>query len=171
MGVQLLFLSSVAFGLTAWAVVIGLYAWPQLRGRSRADALRPLLVVHAFRFIGLSFLVPGVVSPDLPMAFARGAAYGDLVAAVLALLALASLRSKLGVAVAWIFNIWGTFDLLNAFYQAAASGLSPGQLGAAFFLPTFLVPMLLLTHGLAFRILVRPSGRHEFKHASLEPAA
>src|SRR5262245_33082240 len=51
----------------------------------RIDALRPLLVLHAFRFIGLSFLVPGVVSPDLPLAFARDAAFGDIVAAILAL--------------------------------------------------------------------------------------
>ena len=59
------------------------------------------LVLHAFRFIGLSFLVPGVVSPDLPIAFARDAAYGDIVAAILALAALATLRSGVGIALAW----------------------------------------------------------------------
>jgi uncharacterized membrane protein len=153
MNVQLLFGASVAFGLIAWGVFSALYLWPSLAGRSRIDALRPLLLLHAFRFIGLSFLVPGVVASDLPMAFARDAAYGDLAAAVLALLALAALRSRWGIALAWVFNIWGSFDLLNAFYQAAASGLSPSQFGAAFFLPTFIVPLLLITHGLAFRIL------------------
>src|SRR6516225_10830531 len=60
MTAQLLFGTSVAFGFIAWAVVTNLYIWPQLRTRSRVDALRPLLVLHAFRFIGLSFLVPGV---------------------------------------------------------------------------------------------------------------
>ena len=93
MTVQLLFGTSVAFGFVAWAVVTSLYIWPQLRTKSRIDALRPLLVLHAFRFIGLAFLVPGVVSPDLPLAFARDAAYGDIVAAILALAALATLRS------------------------------------------------------------------------------
>ena len=82
MTVQLLFGTSVAFGFVAWAVVATLYIWPQLSTQSRIDALRPLLVLHAFRFIGLSFLVPGVVSPDLPIAFARDAAYGDIVAAI-----------------------------------------------------------------------------------------
>lgn len=159
MNVQLLFGASVAFGLIAWGVFSALYLWPQLESRSHADALRPLLVLHGFRFIGLSFLIPGVVSSDLPMTFARDAAYGDLAAAVLALLALAALRSRLGVALAWVFNIWGTFDLVNAFYQAAASGLSPSQFGAAFFLPTFIVPILLITHGLAFRILLRADRR------------
>src|SRR5215472_16591026 len=108
MTVQLLFGTSVAFGFVAWAVVATLYIWPQLRTQPRVDALRPLLVLHAFRFIGLSFLVPGVVSPDLPLAFARAAAYGDIVAAILALAALATLRSGLGIALAWSFNLWGS---------------------------------------------------------------
>ena len=46
-----------------------------------------------FRFLGLAFLVPGVVSPDLPSAYAQSAAYGDIIAAVLALLTLISLHS------------------------------------------------------------------------------
>ena len=95
MYVQLLFGISVAFGFAAWAVVTALYIWPELQARSRIEALRPLLALHGFRFIGLSFLVPGVVSPDLPIAFARDAAYGDIVAAILALLALTVLRSRL----------------------------------------------------------------------------
>ena len=113
MTVQLLFRTSVAFAFVAWAVVATLYIWPQLSTQSRIDALRPLLVLHAFRFIGLAFLVPGVVSPDLPLAFARDAAYGDIVAAILALAALATLRSGVGIALAWAFNLWGSFDLLT----------------------------------------------------------
>jgi hypothetical protein len=155
MTVQLLFGMSVAFGFIAWAVVAALYIWPQLRNRSRVDALQPLLVLHTFRFIGLSFLVPGVVSPDLPIAFARDAAYGDIVAAILALATLTTLRSSTGIALAWAFNVWGSFDLLNVFYQANAAGLSPGQLGAAYFIPTAIVPLLLITHGLMFRVLLQ----------------
>jgi hypothetical protein len=96
---------SVVFGFVAWTVVIALYIWPELQARPRIEALRPLLALHGFRFIGLSFLIPGVVSADLPIAFARDAAYGDLVAAILALLALAALRSKLGIALVWVFNV------------------------------------------------------------------
>src|SRR5262249_61651326 len=148
MHVQLLFGLSVAFGFVAWGVVTALYMWRQVEARSRIEALRPLLALHGFRFIGLSFLVPGVVSADLPTAFARDAAYGDLIAAILALLALAALRSKLGIALVWIFNVWGTLDLLNAFYVANATGLSAGQLGAASFMPPVIVPLLLIPHGL-----------------------
>ena len=158
MDVQLLFGISVAFGFVAWAVVTVFYIWPELRDRSRVEALRPVLTLHGFRFIGLSFLVPGVVSADLPIAFARDAAYGDVVAAILALLALTALRSKLGIALVWVFNIWGSLDLLNAFYVANATGLWAGQLGAAFFIPTAVVPLLLITHALVFRILLKHAG-------------
>src|SRR5215467_12156439 len=154
MQTQFAFFASIAFSLTAWGMVAARYIWPELRFRQRADALRPLLILHSFRFVGLAFLVPGVVSPGLPSAFAHSAAYGDIIAAILALLALILLPSASGVVMAWMFNIWGTADLFNAFYQANHSGLMPGQLGATYFIPTFIVPLLLITHGLAFRILL-----------------
>ena len=88
---QLCFFVSIAFGFIAWGIVAKRYIWPKLRLRPRAEALRPLLILHSFRFIGLAFLVPGVVSPDLPSAFAHSAAYGDIIAATLALLSLVSL--------------------------------------------------------------------------------
>jgi hypothetical protein len=152
---QFAFFVSIAFSVIAWGIVAARYIWPALRLQPRAEALRPLLILHSFRFLGLAFLVTGVVSPDLPSAFARSAAYGDLVAAILALLALISLPSASGVAIAWIFNLWGAADLFNAFYQANHAGLVAGQLGATYFIPTLIVPLLLITHGLGFRILLQ----------------
>jgi len=155
MQTQFAFFASIAFSLIAWGMVAARYLWPELRIRQRAAALRPLLILHSFRFIGLAFLVPGVVSPDLPSGFAHSAAYGDLIAAILALLALILLPSASGIVIAWIFNVWGTADLFNAFYQANHTGLMAGQLGATYFIPTLIVPLLLITHGLGFRILAQ----------------
>ena len=154
MQTQFAFFTSIAFSLIAWGMVAR-YIWPELRLRQRAEALRPLLILHSFRFIGLAFLVPGVVSLDMPSAFAHSAAYGDIIAAILALLALILLPSTSGVVIAWIFNLWGTADLFNASYQANHAGIMAGQLGATYFIPTFIVPLLLITHGLGFRILVQ----------------
>ena len=161
------FFMSIAFSFIAWGIVAARYIWPELRVRQRAEALQPLLILHSFRFIGLAVLVPGVVSPELPPAFARSAAYADIIATILALLSLLLLRSAAGVAVVWIFNVWGSADLLNSFYQGPHTGLLAGQLGAAYFIPTLVVPLLLITHGLAFRILLLPQkefamreGRH-----------
>ena len=164
---QLSFFVSIAFSFIAWGIVTARYIWPELRLRQRTEALRPLLILHSFRFVGLAFLVPGVVSSDLPSAFAHSVAYGDIISATLALVSLLSLRRGAGVVIAWIFNLWGSADLLNAFYQANDTGLLPGQLGATYFIPTFVVPLLLITHGLLFRILLQhhdESARRESRH-------
>jgi len=148
---QAIFGISVLLASIVWGLVAIQHVWPALRGRGRADALRPVLLLHSFRFIGLVFLVPGVVSPDLPLAFARPAAYGDFATSILALLSLATLGSAVGIALAWAFNVVGTLDLLYAFVQGNRTGLgeAPGLQGAAYFVPTLVVPLLLVTHALA----------------------
>ncbi len=153
-----LFGITIAFSLVVWGLVARQYFWPALRGRERADALRPILFLHAFRFMGLSFLIPGVVAADLPASFARQVAYGDLATAVLAVLALTMLSGKGWAGPIWVFNIVGTVDLLNAYYQGTRISIAnaPGVMGAAYFIPTLVVPLLLVTHALVFRILLRP---------------
>jgi hypothetical protein len=154
---QALFGLNVAFSLLVWGLVARHYVWPALRAQSKVDALRPLLFLHSFRFVGLAFLVPGVVSPHLPAAFAQPAAYGDLVTATLALISIATLGSRVGVLFIWACNTIGTVDLLHAFYEGNRTGvgLDPGLQGAAFFIPTLLVPLLLVSHVLVFRLLLR----------------
>jgi hypothetical protein len=164
---QFYFFTSIAFALIVWGIVAKQYIWPKLRSLPRAKALRPLLILHSFRFEGLAFLIPGVVSPDLPSAFAHSAAYGDVVAAMLALLSLALLPRTAGVVIAWIFNLWGSADLLNAFYQAGNAGLVPGQLGVSYLIPTLFVPLLLITHALAFRILLQRQSEPGVARATL----
>ncbi len=158
MAPRALFGISVVFSFVAWGIVAGRYIWPALRSQTRVNALRPLLLLHAFRFVGLAFLVPGVVSPDIPISFARPAAYGDLATAILALLALAALSSRLGIILVWAVNILGSVDLLHAFYEGNRIGLIPGQQGAAYFIPAVLVPLLLITHVLMFRLLLKRGG-------------
>src|SRR5262245_57095546 len=159
MTVQALFGISVLLSFVASGLVAGLYVWPWVRTRERQQALLPLVLPHTFRFVGLSFLVPGVVSPSLPSAFAAPAAYGDLVAAILAVVVSIALygRAPLAPLLVWLFNLWGTADLLFAFYQCLVGvQLDASALGAAFFIPTALVPPLLITHGLIFWLLLRP---------------
>src|SRR5262245_17537890 len=153
---QALFGTSIALSFIAWGIVAARYLWPALSIQPRARALQPLLVLHSFRFIGLAFLVLGGFSPDLPAPFGSPAAYGHLVGAVLALLALAALQSRLGIVLVWVFNLWGSADLLYACYQGV--GPAPGQLGAAYFIPTVVVPLLLITHGLVFWLLLKRDG-------------
>jgi hypothetical protein len=59
------------------------------------------------------------------------------------------------VAAVWIFNAWGATDLLFAFYRGARVRLDPSSLGAAFYVVTSVVPMLLVSHALVFALLLR----------------
>ena len=159
MDIRALFGLSILMGFLAFGLVTKLYLWPRLRTLERDDALLPLVVFHTFRFIGLSFLVPGVVSPSLPFALAAPAAYGDLIATILAVVATLALsrRASFATLLVWLFNIWGTADLLFAYYQGLFGvQLDPSMLGAAFYIPTALVPVLLTTHALIFWLLIRP---------------
>lgn len=157
MNVAALFGISILMSLVSFGIIARLYIWPRIRSMNPREALVPLVVIHTSRFAGLSFLVPGVVSPSLPSGFAAPAAYGDLIAAVLAVIAVWALTARVPWALpfAWIFNVWGAADLLNAFYQGEIHyRLNPGLFGAAFFIPTVIVPPLLVTHGLIFWLLL-----------------
>ena len=158
MKVPALFGLSIVMSFVAFGLVAKIYIVPRLRMQRRDDALLPLVVPHTFRFVGLSFLIPGVVFPELSRAFAAPAAYGDLVAAILAIFATLALsaRASWSTAAVWFLNVWGTADLLFAFYQGQIGiGIGPGSLGAAFFIPTVVVPPLLITHALMFWLLLR----------------
>ncbi len=107
---------SIVLGLLSYSLIAKWYVMPQLVGMPRANALTPLLLFHSFRYIGLAFLIPGVTSEILDSRFAIPAAYGDLLAALLALIAIMALRLRWAMAIplVWVFNIEGSLDLLNA---------------------------------------------------------
>jgi hypothetical protein len=154
-----------AFGLSTLmsllsAIVLAvLFARPWLRNINTEQALIWLVAPHMVRFIGLSFLVPEVVSGSLPKAWAIPAAYGDFIAGILAIIATAGLArtADWAIATVWIFNVWGLADLLFAFYKGARVNLEPGALGAGFYIVTAVVPALLVSHALIFELLMKSS--------------
>jgi hypothetical protein len=150
------FLTSSAVGYT--------YVWPWLRALPRFEALRSLAAFHAFRFFGMNFLVTGFVSPELNSDFASKVGWGDLIAAALALFSMAALswRWSIAIPVVWVFNIWGTIDLLNAYYMGVTQLRDPGLMGAGIYVPALYVPLLLVSHVLIFLLLfkVGPAEEH-----------
>ena len=142
----------IALGLTAlW------YIWPSMRDHAPKAALTPLLLYSCLRVNGLMFLMPGLVSPDLPKDFAVPTAYGDLTAVILALLALACVRAEsvLALPMVWLFNIEGTLDLIYANISTFKDHVDPVQLGASYYLPAINVPAEFVVHMLIFVYLVR----------------
>lgn len=147
----------LVLGYVPWLLLGGL-ALPRLRAMDPVQLQRAIAVLHSFRFFGLVFLVPGVVGPELPAGFAASAAYGDLAAGVLAMLALATYRVRpLFWPLVAAFNLVGAADLLLNYYHGVALGLPEraGALGAAYWIPVLYVPLLMITHVAALSLLVR----------------
>src|SRR5258708_35611438 len=159
---QIIFSLDVVLGYIAWLLCFSTYVWPRLKAMDSVNAQRSIATFHSFRFIGLVFLVPGVLGPNLPANFAEFAAYWDLATELLAILALLTVRVR---ALFWVlvatFNIVGIIDLLLDYHHATNGGLSamPGQLGAAYVIPVIIVPALMITHVAAFYLLIRPNPR------------
>src|SRR5215813_7105345 len=87
---------------------------PRLSKSSVEDYLVLLTWVHVFRYAPLTLFVPTQASPTIPAGVAEQIAYGDLVSAVLALVAVVFLTRRWpgAIAVAWLFNIVGIADLV-----------------------------------------------------------
>lgn len=145
-------------GYVVWALCFGMYVLPWLKSMERAAAFRAMATLHSFRFFGLAFLVPGVVGPDLPASFATFAAYGDFATGALAVLALFTFRIRpLFWTLVMAFNLVGAADLIVDYYHAIQVDLpaQAGQLGAMYAIPVLYVPVLMITHLLAFYWLLR----------------
>ncbi|GLQ87124.1 hypothetical protein [Dyella flagellata] len=156
---ELIFGSHLVLGYVAWLLCFGVYVWPRLKSMPLFEAQRAIASLHSFRFFGLVFLLPGVVSPDLPASFATFAAYGDLATGLLAMLALCTARIR---PVFWLFvvafNLVGVTDLVVDYYHATRINLpaQAGELGSMYAIPIIYVPLLMITHIAAFYLLLRP---------------
>jgi hypothetical protein len=159
MASQAIFQTQLVLGYVACLLVFGTYILPRLRAMDRFRAQRIIATIHSFRFFGLVFILPGVVGPGLPRGFTTFAAWGDFATSVLALLALLTARRR---PLFWLFvvafNVAGATDILVDYYHAIRLGLPlvAGQLGAIYVIPILYVPMLMITHVLAFYWLARP---------------
>jgi hypothetical protein len=155
-----IFQIDMAVGYVAWTLCVVNYVWPRLRSMGRLEAQRAIATLHSFRFFGLAFLLPGFVGPAFPEAFAEPTAYGDLATALLAILVLLTARVRvLFWPLVWAFNVVGAVDLIVATGRAIRMDLPSiaGQFGAGYAIVILYVPILLITHGVAFTLLLRPA--------------
>jgi hypothetical protein len=147
---------NLLFSTFVFWIAAKLYVLPKLPTLAPRVVLLPILLLHSLRHLGLMFLAPGAIYAGMPRRFAYPAAYGDLLAAVLAVAAIAVVaRNARGARLlVWIFNLEGTVDLFDAIALATICGASP-YMGAAYWIPAFWVPALLVTHYVTFVILLK----------------
>ena len=158
MSPEIIFDLQLVLGYVAWLLCFGAYILPRLRAMDRVEAHRAIATLHSFRFFGLVFILPGVIG-NLPAGFGPFAAYADLATGVLAMLALLTVRMR---PLFWLFvmafNLVGFVDLILDYYHAVQISLPAraGELlGAAYAIPVLYVPLLMITHVVAFYLLAR----------------
>jgi len=159
MSPEIIFNMHLILGYVAWLLCFGAYVMPRFKSMDLVAAQRAIATLHSFRFFGLVFIVPGLVGPNLPASFATFAAYWDLATGVLAILALLTVRIR---PLFWVFvvafNLVGMIDIILDYYHATRLGLPAlaGQLGVTYAIPIIYVPVLMITHVVAFYLLLRP---------------
>jgi hypothetical protein len=147
---------NLALSTFVFWVAAKLYVLPKLKDYEPRTILLPILLLHSMRHLGLMFLASGATYPGIPPQFTHPAAFGDLLAAVLAIIAIPAVatRARSAKLLVWLFNIEGSLDLIVAITLATVHGVSP-FMGAAYWIPAFWVPALLVTHYLTFLVLLR----------------
>jgi hypothetical protein len=155
-------LPPVAVPLFIWspvlAIAVAMKASPRVRSAVEAVPTSWMILFHSLRApIGAAFLLleaRGLLSAQ----FALPAGYGDIAAGLLAMpAAWAAARGKKTPVLLW--NLLGAVDILLVFVTAQRIllfGEGPSALRAFFLFPgpvtpLFIVPLVLLTHGLIFQ--------------------
>lgn len=146
-----LLLSTLVFWIAA-----KLYVLPRLHELQPRTVLLPILLLHSLRHLGLMFLSPGATYAGIPTEFAYPAAFGDMLAALLALVSIpvVARNGRSAGLLVWVFNVEGSLDLALAIFLATAYDAA-AFMGPAYWIPAFWVPALLVTHYVTFVILAR----------------
>jgi hypothetical protein len=157
MSPTIIFQIQLILGYVAWIFCFRAYFWPRLKAMDAGEAQRAIATLHAFRFFGLVFLVPGLVGPKVQAEFAVFAAYGDFATGVLAMLALVTIRTRFFWPLVVVYNLVGAADLLGNYYHGSALNIGAwaGDLGFTYAIPIIYVPILMISHVTAFYLLIR----------------
>jgi len=154
---------SAAAGIIGWATIFATIIWPKMKQQPRVQQLKILTAFHFFRYFATTLLIAGLVSRKLPSGFADPAAFGDLITLGLAYIAFTGLqRSKAERPLlfpVWVLNIVGAADLLLALVLGPALIHDPGDMGLGYIVPTVYVPLLLVAHFYALKVLSQRSPR------------
>lgn len=137
-----------AMAISAYVLIFRNYLQPWFRARAFGEAILPLLILHIFRYLGLCLLVTGQIDVSVPRDALQWMAFGDLAAAVSALLAATAIsaRSKLAVPLVTLFTLVGIGDLIMIASTAKNAGVIDAEIGAMWFFLVIFAPAILLSH-------------------------
>jgi hypothetical protein len=152
-----IFVGQFAWFLVVWTTIAVVFVAPRLRAHDVDGRLMVWLTPQLFRVLGAGLLVPSL-APGLPRELALPTAIGDASTAVLALVAILTLHrgAALGRPCAWLCTVVGSADLAIALVHAARIEAAR-YLAAQWYVPVVVVPLAIVSHVMAWRVLL--SGR------------
>jgi hypothetical protein len=144
-----------------FAIMATWYVAPWLVTRPLAEALVPLLWVHAFRHVALQIFS----AQQFGFAVSNGTrdqiAAGDVTGMILAVSAIVALRwrARIATLLVWVFAAATAIDLVNSTIAGVREQLFATASGVTWLILTFYVPLLWVSLGLvAWQLYAR---RHE----------
>jgi hypothetical protein len=152
-----IFWLQILVGVGVFSLVAVWYVWRRLTKMSLGSALTPLLFVQVFRYVGMTLLVKGMIDPTLPHNLLRDGAYGDLLAAALALASIFALRYRWrgAIQLVWVANTWAFVDVLNVLRSVITSHVAGYDLKSIWFIYTFYAPLVVVSSAMIFVVLAK----------------
>ena len=144
-------------GLTVFVTVARQYVIGPLQRADAFAALAPVLLIHGFRLLGLTFLAPGQVAAGQDLDALEIVAYGDFSAALVGTVAAlaAYRRSALTVPLAWLLTVVGLADFAVVGVTVSGAGTLDQGIGAMWLTFGLVAPLLVLSHGYVLYVLLR----------------
>jgi hypothetical protein len=163
--------TAVQVAATVWGLVaivcLAIWAAPFVRSFAVHASFQALIALQVTRFVGIA-LVALYLRGRLPYSFGMIGGAGDIAVAAGAV-AILWFWKRTGSApgAAWIvaWNVFGLVDILGVVASAFREGLRDATRMAPLrecplsLLPTFLVPLIIVSHGLIFTRFRRAAGR------------
>lgn len=148
----------VGIAIVGYYLAYRIYFRDWLNRQEFGPAVQPLLLIHLYRFLGLTLLVTGQADPNLPLGAMQTIAFGDFAASVAALFAAIAVYANSSSAPLFvaIFTLIGLGDIAIVGYTAITANVFQAYIGGMWFLSGILAPVLLLSHiYIAYRLLVQ----------------
>jgi hypothetical protein len=133
-----------------FAIMAVWYVAPWLATRQRAEALIPLLWVHAFRHVALQIFSAQRFGFDVSEGARDQIAAGDVAGMILAATSILALhyRARMAPLLVWVFVAETIFDLVSSTTAGIREQLFATASGVTWLILTFYVPLLWVSLGL-----------------------
>lgn len=153
---QLIFVIQFLTSTLVYLFLFKIYVIPFLKKKSVKNRLVILTLPHLIRHLGLTLLIPGIVTGDkLNQNFAFSTAIGDYITLILGIMAICGLEKNWSRSyyIAFVFNIVGLIDIIIAGIKGFRYQVI-FELGPQWYVVNFWVPLLLVTHFISIIFLL-----------------